>query len=107
VLAAQARTHSVTELWLAASGGWIDAIAIAFAYPGLSWLGWIFTTIACYGTWGLADRYAERATELDTSLDARPELLEFLKRLCVLGGTMSALVAAYSFMTAAFHNWIS
>ena len=104
VLAAQARTRSIAQLWVVALGGAVDAGLLWWRHPMLTWLAAGCAAAAAYGAWGLLDRAMESRS---TEPDAPRETLAFegLRDLAAIAGTAAALWAVLSFMAVALGNW--
>ena len=106
VLAAQARTRSLPQLWIAALGGAVDAGLLGWRHPMLTWLAAGCAAVAAYGAWGLLDRAVEARTTTEPA--ASPEglaQLGGLRDLTAIAGTAAAIWAVLSFMAVALGNW--
>lgn len=105
VLGAQARTRSVTQLWVAAIGGAVDAGILWWRHPMLGWLAAGCAAVAAYGIWGLLDRGIETRTGQPDGEHEPLAQLCGLRDLTAIAGTALALWAVLSFMAVALGNW--
>jgi hypothetical protein len=104
VLGEQARTRSVTQLWVAALGGAVDAVLLWSRHPMLGWIASGCAAVAAYGAWGLLDRAVQRRTSAVTPSKETVGLTAF-RDLAAILGTVAALWAVLNFMAVALGNW--
>src|SRR5690242_21879019 len=105
VLGAQARTRSITQLWVAAIGGAVDAGLLWWRHPMLAWLAAGCAAVAAYGLWGLLDHTIETRTTGQSAPRGPLSQLRGLRDLTAVVGTAAALWAVLSFMAVALGNW--
>lgn len=105
VLAAQARTRSLPQLWVAALGGAVDAWLLGWRHPMLGWLAAGCAAVAAYGAWGLLDRTIEAKSTEPLASRERVGQLAALRDVTAVVGTAAALWAVLSFMAVALGNW--
>ena len=105
VLATQARTRSLPQLWVAALGGAVDAGLLGWRHPMLGWLAAGCAAVAAYGAWGLLDRTIEARSPEPLASRERLGQLRGLRDLTAVAGTAAALWAVLSFMAVALGNW--
>ena len=104
VLAAQARTRSIAQLWVVVLGGAVDAGLFWWRHPMLTWLGAGCAAVAAYGAWGLLDRAIETRS-IEPNAPRETLTFEGLRDLAAIAGTAAALWAVLSFMAVALGNW--
>lgn len=101
VLAARARAASDGRLVLDVCGGLIAmTLAVVLRPPGWAVLVPLAVIIACYGTWGIADR------ALADARGSAAQLLRALRRAAAIIGAIAALGVVLVIMGFALGNWI-